>query len=441
MERGCDASDPQGVHRQSHQDDGQPERAGARIGGDLAGGDHQRRRREHQRHGGDTVHAVRGRIARAAPQPHEAHRHGGEKDPFRVHDLGEQGAVAPQRHQHRRPQRLEDDRPVRGAEARVHRSQPPEQQPVARHREVDPGTRQDDAGQRAERRGDDQGGDHRTAPLPHQRGRRFGRDSIRGDHTVERQHVEIHGVERDVRRGDGQCPDEQRPGDRAARVARFLRGVRDHVPPAEGEQARRHRRRHGAPPRSRARHARSHEVLRQPPAQPESGDDDRRDGQDLADGEPRLHRAAERHAEIVHGREQQHGADCHGFEPRVAERHEVGDVAGEHHRDGGDDPGVHAPEHRPAPQETERGRIRLAQEHVNTAAQGKRRSELRADQGARQRQHAGEGPHQHDARHRAHLAGDHRGLHENRRADDRPHDHRRGADGADGAPQVTHGVS
>ena len=330
---------------------------------------------------------------------------------------------------------------MRCAETRMHRPQPPEQQPIARHREIDAGPGQDDARQRSERRGHDQGGDRHAAPLPHQRGRRFGRDAIRGDDAIERQDVEVHGVERDVRRGDDQRPDQQRPGDRAARLAGLLGRVRDHVPSAEREQARRDRGRHGAPPRPGACDARPHEVLRQPPAQPESGDDDYRDGQNLADGERCLHGTPERHADVVDRREQQHGTDRHGFESRVAERHEVGDVAGEHHRDRGDDPGVHAPEHRPTPQEPQRGRIRLTQEHVDAAAQRKRGGELRADQGARQRQGAGEGPYEDDARHRPHLARDHRGLYENRCADDRAHDHRRGADWADGAPQITHGVS
>ena len=59
---------------------------------------------------------------------------------------------------------------------------------------------------------------------------------------------------------------------------------------------------------------------------------------------------------------------------------------------------MHRPEHRPAPEEAERRRIDLLEEHVDAAGPRKRRRQLGADQRADQRQHAGDRPRQHHRR-------------------------------------------
>ncbi len=160
------------------------------------------------------------------------------------------------------------------------------------------------------------------------------------------------------------------------------------------------------------------------PQQP--GRHQRRDGEELGRREQILHPAAVPHTEVVDRRE--HDDQRHGGEPQaeLAHRHEVRRVAGEDHRDGGDDPGVHAPEHRPAPEKAGGGRPGLLQEHIDAARAGKGRRQLGADQRAEQRQHAGGQPHQQDAGNGRNLAGDLRRLHEDRGADDGADDHRRG---------------
>ena len=122
----------------------------------------------------------------------------------------------------------------------------------------------------------------------------------------------------------------------------------------------------------------------------------------------------------------------------VAGGNEERGIAGEDHRDGRDDPGVHAPEHRPAPQEAGERRERVAHENVDAAGLRKRGRQLRADQRAEQRQHAARDPDEHDLARRVEVPRDLGRLHEDRRADDRSGDHRGRMDQRERAGQLDH---
>ncbi len=104
--------------------------------------------------------------------------------------------------------------------------------------------------------------------------------------------------------------------------------------------------------------------------------------------------------------------------------------------DGGDDAGVHAPEHRPAPQKACERRERVAQEDIEAAGLREGGRELAAHERAKQRQYAARQPHQHDFERRAQVACDFRGLDEDRCADDGAGDHRDGVDARQGWMQL-----
>ena len=67
--------------------------------------------------------------------------------------------------------------------------------------------------------------------------RDVGGDARRPAHGVERQHVEIDGVQADVAERDHDDADGERARQRAHRVGGLAGGVGDHVPAAEGEEA------------------------------------------------------------------------------------------------------------------------------------------------------------------------------------------------------------
>ena len=143
--------------------------------------------------------------------------------------------------QHRRPDRLQHDRAMRRAEARVNLAHPAEQQSVFRHREVDARRGQDAAGHRAEHREHHQPRDRRPAGRAEQRGGRVRGDARRFQHAIERQDVEVDGVERHVARRDDHDADGERPRNRPLRLDGLLRRVGDDMPAAEGEESGDHR--------------------------------------------------------------------------------------------------------------------------------------------------------------------------------------------------------
>jgi hypothetical protein len=71
-------------------------------------------------------------------------------------------------------------------------------------------------------------------------------------------------------------------------------------------------------------------------------------------------------------------------------------VTRENDGDDRDDAGMHAPEHRPSPQESGERRKRVAEKNVEAAGLRKDRRQFRAHEGAEQRQCAARRPHEHD---------------------------------------------
>ncbi len=306
---------------------------------------------------------------------------------------------------------------------RVHRAEPPEPAVVSSHRVVDPRPEQHDAAQRAEgREHHERRHDEAAAVAEHGVGG-IGRHAGGRNHRVEGQHVQVHDVQRDVAQRDDGGPDHQGSRDGLPGVERLACHVGHHVPPAEGEQPCRHRAR--KPHQHVGRLAAAGKV-RELRSEHESGEDDREDRQQLAGRERRLEAAAESDAEVIDGRENQDGGNRRpALFPR-RERHEVGEIAREDHGNGRDDPGVHAPEHRPGPEKPDRRRERFGEEHVDAAGPGKGRRQFRADQRSGNRQKASERPRREQPGRRRHRAAHLRGLHEDRRADDGADDHRGG---------------
>ena len=113
-------------------------------------------------------------------------RHRREEDPLGVDHAREERAVGVGRRQHRRPDRLDDDRAVRRAERRMHRAQPAEERAVLRHLVVHARADQDDAVDGAERRDHDERGHQRRAAAAEQHVRGVGRDArrTRGRHRA-----------------------------------------------------------------------------------------------------------------------------------------------------------------------------------------------------------------------------------------------------------------
>ena len=77
------------------------------------------------------------------------------------------------------------------------------------------------------------------------------------------------------------------------------------------------------------------------------------DGGQLAGGEQGLQAAALADADVVDRREHEDDADRDDADAGDRRAARSSRVAREHHRDRRDDAGVHAPEHRPAPEKTE----------------------------------------------------------------------------------------
>ena len=149
-----------------------------------------------------------------------------------------------------------------------------------------------------------------------------------------------------------------------------------------------------------------------------------------------LHRAAGPHADVVDRREHDDAGDGDEADAEIAQRHDRRRVAAEHHRDGGDDAGVHAPEHRPAPEEPGGRRKHLAEEDVDAAGARVGGRQLGADARAEPGQRAGDDPDQQHAAEGRHRAADLGRLHEDRRADDGADDHRGGLGQADRAREL-----
>ena len=111
--------------------------------------------------------------------------------------------------------------------------------------------------------------------------------------------------------------------------------------------------------------------------------------------------------------------------PVSSRRQEGARIAREHGGHGRRDAAVHAPEHGPAPQEAQGGRVDLPEEDVHAARAGIGRGQFGAHLRAEQREAAGEEPGQHHAGGGRHTRGDLRGLDEHRGPDDGADDQRR----------------
>ena len=227
-------------------------------------------------------------------------------------------------------------------------------------------------------------------------------------------------------------PENEGPRDRAGGIHRLPRRVGDHVPAAEREQPCADRQHEcpgpDLPTRGRGRPAAGG---REPPPHR----DERGDGDDLDGGERRLHPPAVNDAGVVDGREHEDDAGREAALPALLEGDEDGGVPREHHRDGRQDPGVHGPEHRPAPEEAGGGAERLGEEHVDPAGARERRGQLGADQRPAHGEGSGGEPGERDGRGRGEEPRDLGGLDEDRRADDDAHHHGGGLRQTEGAPE------
>ena len=274
----------------------------------------------------------------------------------------------------------------------MQRRDPAEEQTVPRHRHVHTWTAQDDPGHRAQRRDDDECGERVRSSATDDRVREVCRDAIRRAHLCDRQHGDVRRVHGHVRERHDQRPRHQGSRDRACRIMRLVGGVAHHMPASVREEAGDHRRDRAARGERRGRvptrrHAVADDVRN-------TEDHDQDDDGELHDREKGLERAALSHAQVVHRGQHHDRRNRRDTHAAVAERHEMADVACEHRGDRGDDPAVHAPEHRPRPEVTHRWRVRLPQEDVHASAARVRRRELGGDERADQRQRAGGRPDQ-----------------------------------------------
>ena len=160
------------------------------------------------------------------------------------------------------------------------------------------------------------------------------------------------------------------------------------------------------------------------------------DRQHLRPSERRLENASLAHTPVVDPGEEKDRAHRHGAGSEVSEGNEVPRVAGKDHGDGRDDTGVHGPEHCPAPEKAQGRRVRFPKEDIDAPRGGKGRCQLGAHQRAEEREATGNSPYQEDPRHGRHLPRDLGGLHEDRRPDDRAHDHGGGVVEADHAIEL-----
>src|SRR5215471_5379456 len=103
-------------------------------------------------------------------------------------------------------------------------------------------------------------------------------------------------------------------------------------------------------------------------AKPEQECDKQEDGRNLGHGEHKLDGAAWFHAKIINGREQEDGCNCQRTNACFCDGKEVSHIASQDHSNGGNDSGVHAPEHGPSPEKAKRGRKNLFQKDVNAAS-------------------------------------------------------------------------
>ncbi len=124
-------------------------------------------------------------------------------------------------------------------------------------------------------------------------------------------------------------------------------------------------------------------------------------------------------------------ATAAAFIPDVAQGEEVGQVPGEHHGDGGDDPRVHGPEHGPPPQETHEGGEGLPEVGVHAAALREGGGQLGRDQSPEEGEDSGHQPDQGGPGEGGDRPGDLRGLDEDGCPDDDPHHHGGGVVEAD----------
>ena len=229
---------------------------------------------------------------------------------------------------------------------------------------------------------------------------------------------------------------------------RLLGVVAHHVPAAEGEQ----RRRYGEGKIGQTAAAQDREALSSnsahagidrragvdrvlrcwlPQRQPD--DDDQDDRSHFDQGKRGLEIATVPHAAVVDSRQHQDGRYRHHPRRGVVERHDEARVGSEHHGQGSNDPGVHDPEHRPAPEKAEPVTKLPAQVDVDSPARRHRRCQLGDDQSAEHGEHAGGQPDQRRAGHRRHLPDDLGWLYEDRGTDDRADNHGNGVSQPDGA--------
>ena len=302
----------------------------------------------------------------------------------------------------------------------MQRAHPREQQAVFGHCVVDARARQDDAAHRAERRHDHEQRNRGCGASARHRGRGVERDVGGGEHAVERQHEQIGSIERKVRHHHHHGPEHQRARDDTLGIASLLGRVGHHVPAAEREQpgderAEKRARLDGRCGRRRVQRA-----------DPEQDREQHGDRGELRDRQCRLHGGAGPHSSVIDRREAENAADGRQANAEIAHRRDRRDVARKHHRDRRDDSRVHAPEHRPAPEEPGGGREDLAKKDVDATGSRKRGRQLRADAGAEPRERTRDDPHEQHAAECRNRAAHLRWLHEDRRADNRPDDHRGG---------------
>ena len=242
----------------------------------------------------------------------------------------------------------------------------------------------------------------------------------RRQHAIEGQDQEVRRVQHQVDEHDDGRAEHQRPRNRPLRVARLLCGVRHHMPSAEGEQPRRQ-----ATEETGGGHSSCGGRRRQrAPAEQQREEQDNR--ADLRHRQTGLHRAAWTDAHVVDAGQGENAANGGDPDPGIGHRHDGRGIPGEHHRNSRDDPGVHAPEHRPAPQKSGSRRKHLPEEHVHAAGPGKRRRQFGADARAKPCERAGNSPYEQHAPEARNRAAHFRRLNKDRRADDGAHHHRGG---------------
>src|SRR5262249_50088587 len=158
-------------------------------------------------------------------------------------------------------------------------------------------------------------------------------------------------IERDVAGSYRHHSDEKCAGNRLLRPVRFFRGVSQHVPAAERKQTCAYCQRkisHRDALQRRSRRCRTSWC-----PQNEDQNQKRSDGCDLGNSEDRLQPTAWFYSEIVDYGKQQDNRDRDKTSSIFTKWHKVSDISRADDRDGGNDSGVHAPEHGPTPKEAD----------------------------------------------------------------------------------------